>query len=104
MSKVADRRPPATSAGMPSPLDPPPDLPSADAAREFYLHGMSIASAGWWYQATYHIGSTFSQTPESTRFNALIDLLSQQLRRLRLLRAGWDGGSSRPVTDDARSC
>jgi hypothetical protein len=100
MSKVADR-PPATSPGMTSPLDPPPDLPSADAAREFYLHGMSTASAGWWPQPTYHIGWTFSQTPEATRFNALINLLTQQLRRLRLLRAGWDGGSARPVTDEA---
>lgn len=101
MSKVAERRPPATSPGMTSPLDPPPDLPSADAAREFYLHGTSIASAGRWYQAKHHIGWTFSHAPEPTRFDALIDLVAQQLRRLRLLRAGWDGGSARPVTDEA---
>jgi hypothetical protein len=101
MSKVADRRPPTTSPGMTSPLDPPPDLPSADAAREFYLHGMSIASAGTWYQAKHHIGWAFSQTPESTRFDALIDLVAQRLRRLRLLRAGWDGGTARPITDEA---
>lgn len=97
MSKVADR-PPATSPGTTSPSDPPPNLPSADAAREFYVYGMSAASAGWWHQP---IGWTFSQTPEPTRFNALISLLAQQLTRLRLLRAGWDGESARPVTDEA---
>jgi hypothetical protein len=102
MNKVADRRPPVTSPGMTSPLDPPPDLPSADAAREFYLHGMSIASPGTWYQVKqHHIGWTFTQTPESIRFNALIDLVAQQLQRLRLLSAGWDGGSAQPITGAA---
>lgn len=100
MSKVANRRPPATSPGMTSPLDPPPDLRSANEAREFYMHGMSIASIGW-YQPTDHIGWTFSHAPKSTRFNALIDVVAQQLRELRLLRPGWDGESARSVTDEA---
>jgi hypothetical protein len=100
MSKVADRRPPTTSPAMTSPLDPPPDLRSVNEAREFYLHGMPTSSGGW-YQPNYHIEWTFSQAPESTRFNALIDVVAQQLRRLRLLRPGWDGASAQPITPEA---
>ncbi len=101
MSKLADRRPPATSPGLTSPGYPPPNLPSADAARDFYLHGMSVWAAGTWLQGNRHLGWTFNREPESIRLNALFDLVTDRLRRLRLLRPGWDGRNAQPVTEAA---
>lgn len=101
MSKVAERRPPVTSPGMTSPLDPPPDLSSADAAREFYLHGLSVTATGISYQVKHDFGWDFSQAAESIRFDALIALVAQQLRRLRHLPVGWDSASAEPVTEPA---
>jgi hypothetical protein len=100
MSKLADRRPPFTSPGLTSPLDPHPDLPSAESAREFYLHGVTHF-AGSWYQAKYHPSWSYNRPLETFRLGALLDLVADKLRRLRLLRQGWDGGNACAVTEAA---
>jgi hypothetical protein len=100
MSAIADRLP--TSPGLTSPLDPPPDLPSAEAAREFYLYGAGATASAVWHYAHRNEGWVVSGAAQKRdRLAALIDLVAFELRRIQRLRPGWDGHHAVPVTQAA---
>jgi hypothetical protein len=100
MSTVADRLP--TSPGLTSLLDPPPDLPSAEAAREFYLYSTDVTASVMWHYAPRSEGWMVSGAPQKRdRLTALLDLVAAELRRIQRLRSGWDGHHAVPVTQAA---
>jgi hypothetical protein len=100
MSAVADRLP--TSPGLTSPLDPPPDLPSAEAAREFYLYGTdAIAPVAWSYAPRNEAWIAGGVSQKRDRLTSLLNLVAAELRRIQRLRPGWDSHHAVPVTQAA---
>lgn len=111
MSALADQ--PTASPGLTSPLEPPPDLPSADAAREFYLYGAVVAAnvfvtnafdfnyRAMWTPSSQTYWTSTAYTQRNSRLTVLLRLVADELRRLRQLRPGWDGYRAVPVTEAA---
>lgn len=94
MSKLAERRP--VAPGVTTPKLPPPQLPGAESARQFYLYGPVLPVMNCWVVDT---SSAYAEPePVPDRLAALLNLAARELLRLRELRPGWDGRQARPIT------
>ncbi len=85
MTILDDRKP--VASGTTRKPKPPPQLPTVEAAQQFYLYGAGAVSTGLWH--VYSIaGPARYGEPGPRRLASLLDWVSQDLNRLLALRPG----------------
>jgi hypothetical protein len=93
MTVLADRS--SKASGTTQEPQPPPELPTVDAAQDFYIYG---ARAHAVFQVKWHGAAPLRWADPWDR---LLEAVAFDLVRLQDLRPGWDGRRARRVTPEA---
>lgn len=101
MTILDDQR--TVASGTTSKAEPPPQLPTVDAARQYYLYGASgvATGGGWVFQYATYASAYSVHSKEPDRRATLVEWAAQELTRLRKLSRGWDGDRANPITQEA---